>query len=312
MNFSLKILGSSSAMPTPNRFSTAQVLNVLERFFLIDCGEGTQIQFRRFNIRIGKLNHILISHLHGDHFLGIFGIISSFNLLDRKHPLNIYGPFKLKELLDVFISTLDQGLGYEIIFHPLKYEGKQLLFEDDKVRVESFPLRHRISTCGFLFTEKERLKSLRKDRYQQLQIPLRAIQSIREGNDYVDDNGAVYKNDELTFDAPLPRSYAFVSDTAKLERIIEIIKGVDLLYHEATYADDGKKRAKETGHSTARQAAEIAKAANVKKLIIGHYSNRYGNLDLLLDQAKEVFPETYLAIDGGEFTVPAEHRKIDS
>jgi len=246
------------------------------------------------------------------HFLGIFGIISSFNLLDRKHPLHIYGPFKLKELIDAFISTLDHGLGYELIFHPLKYDGTQLLFEDEKIKVESFPLRHRIATCGFLFTEKERLKSLRKDKYLELQIPLRDIQAIREGNDYVTENGVVYNNSELTFAAPAPRSYAFVSDTAKLERIIDIVKGVDILYHEATYADEGKKRAKETGHSTARQAAEIAKAANVKKLIIGHFSNRYTNLEILLEQAREVFPETYLATDGGEFIVPAEHRRNDS
>lgn len=304
MTFSLTILGSSSAQPTPNRFSTAQVLNVLERFFLIDCGEGTQIQFKRFKVKTGKLNHIFISHLHGDHFLGIFGVISTFNQLDRKHPLHIYGPFKLKELIESFIATMDRGLGYELIFHPLKYNGLDLLFDDDKVEVYSFPLRHRVPTCGFLFKEKPRLRSLKREWIDELNIPIKLLQGIREGNNYVDEDGVVHKNSKLTINPPAPRTYAFVSDTAKKEGIVEYISNIDLLYHEATYNNKDKKRAKDTGHSTAKQAAEIAQKAKVKKLIIGHFSNRYKDLEELKNEAIEIFSETYLATDGRKFEIP--------
>lgn len=291
-------------MPTSGRFSTAQVLNILERFFLIDCGEGTQIQMRRFNIRNGKLNNIFISHLHGDHFLGIFGLISSLNMLGRKQPLNIYGPYQLKQLIDAFIDTLDKGLGYDILFYPHNYNGKQLIFQDDKLTVESFPLRHRVPTCGFIFAEKPRLLNIDKDAVEFYKIPVKQILSIKQGNNFVTTDGQIIPNLKLTKPGLPLRSYAFVSDTAKNSSIVPYIKGVDILYHEATYADDNKKRAKETGHSTARQAAEIAKQAEVKKLVIGHYSNRYKNLDILLDQAREVFPQTYLAYDGLQFDIP--------
>jgi ribonuclease Z len=304
MTFSVTILGSSSALPTPSRFSTAQALNVLERFFLIDCGEGTQIQLRRFKIKSARINHIFISHLHGDHFLGIFGLISSMNLLDRKLPLHIYGPFKLKTLIDAFLATMDRGIIFELIFHPLHYSGKELIFEDDKLTVESFPLRHRVPTCGFLFKEKKRLRNLKGDIISELKIPIKQLQAIKEGADYKDEEGNVFANAQITLPPPPPRSYAFVSDTAKKLAIIHFIKEVDLLYHEATYADEGKKRAKETGHSTARQAAEIAGEAKVKKLILGHFSNRYKNLDLLLNEATEEFKNTELALDGKIFEIP--------
>ena len=303
MTFSVTILGSSSALPTPSRFSTAQALNVLERFFLIDCGEGTQIQLRKFKIKTSRINHIFISHIHGDHFLGIFGLIMTMNLLDRKMPLNIYGPFKLKALIDAFLLTTHQGVNYEIIFHPLHYNGKELIFEDDKVIVESFPLRHRVPTCGFLFREKPRLRNIKGDVIKELKIPIKKLQSIKEGADYIDEEGSIFPNSQITKSPPPTRSYAFVSDTAKKLTIIPIIKNVDLLYHEATYADEGKKRAKETGHSTASQAAEIANKAEVKKLIIGHFSNRYKKLDILLNEAKEKFKNTYLAEDGKVFDI---------
>ena len=304
MTFSVTILGSSSATPTPSRYSTAQALNVLERFFLIDCGEGTQIQLRRFKIKTARINHVFISHLHGDHFLGIFGLISSMNLLNRKLPLHIYGPFKLKALIDLFLSSMDKGIDYELIFHAHHYDGKQIIFEDDKVIVESFPLRHRVPTCGFLFREKPRLRNLDGNAIKELNIPIKSLQSIKEGADYQNTDGTIIPNRQLTTDPPKLRAYAFVSDTAKNPTIIPIIKDVDLLYHEATYADEGKKRAKETGHSTAREAAEIAKKANVKKLVLGHFSNRYKQLDQLLMEAKEEFEATELAIDGKVFEIP--------
>lgn len=309
MTFSVTILGSSSALPTPNRFSTAQVLNVLERFFLIDCGEGTQIQLRRFKIKSNRINHVFISHLHGDHFLGIFGFISSMNLLDRKMPLFIHGPFKLKKLIDEFITTFDKGLGYEIIFEPLTYNDKKIIYEDDKIKVESIPLRHRIPTCGFIFSEKPRLRNINPESIKEHQIPIKWIPKIKEGQDYITQNGEVIANKKLTFDPPQPRSYAFISDTAKNPQIIQHIKNVDLLYHEATFADEGKKRAKQTGHSTARQAGEIAKLAEVKQLIIGHFSNRYKSLEFLLNEAKEAFNNTNLAIDGSVFHVRLTNTK---
>lgn len=306
MIFSVTILGCSSALPTPSRFSTAQALNVLERFFLIDCGEGTQIQLQRYKIKTSRINHIFISHLHGDHFLGLYGLILSMSLLSRKLPLHIYGPFKLKYLIDNFLETMDHGIDYEIIFHPLHYNGKEIIFEDDKVIVESFPLRHRVPTCGFLFREKQRMRNLKGSVIKEINIPIKKLNAIKNGADYIDDDGVTYLNQHLTTDPPKPRSYAFVSDTAKNPTIIPIIKKVDLLYHEATYADDGKKRAKETGHSTARQAAEIAKKAEVKKLVLGHFSNRYKKLDVLQNEARQEFKNTELATDGKVFNIPLQ------
>lgn len=306
MTFSITILGCSSALPTPKRFSTAQALNVLERFFLVDCGEGTQIQLRRYKIKTSRINHIFISHLHGDHFLGLFGLILSMSLLSRKLPLHIYGPFKLKTLIDNFLESMEHGIDYEITFHPLHYNGKEIIFEDDKVIVESFPLRHRVPTCGFLFREKPRLRNLNGNVIKELNIPIRELNSIKNGADYIDDDGVIYLNQNLTNEPPKPRSYAFVSDTAKNPSIIPVIKNIDLLYHEATYADDGKKRAKETGHSTARQAAEIAKKAEVKKLILGHFSNRYKKLDILQNEARQEFKNTELATDGKVFDIPLQ------
>ncbi len=306
MTFSVTILGSSSALPTPSRFSTAQALNVLERFFLIDCGEGTQIQLRRYKIKMLRINHIFISHLHGDHFLGIFGLILTMNMLGRKTPLHIYGPFKLKSLIDAFLQTMDRGIEYEIVFNALHYNGKEVIFEDDKVIVESFPLRHRVPTCGFLFKEKPRLQNLKGDVIKELNIPIKNLQSIKEGADYTNEDGKVYTNKHLTNNPPKPRSYAFVSDTAKKPAIIPIIHGVDLLYHEATYADKDKKRAKDNGHSTAKQAAEIAKQAQVKKLVLGHFSNRYKTLDILQNEARNEFKNTELAIDGKVFNIELE------
>ncbi|MDA3891839.1 MAG: ribonuclease Z [Salinivirgaceae bacterium] len=303
MTFSITILGSSSALPTPSRFSTAQALNVLERFFLIDCGEGTQIQLNKYKIRTARINHIFISHLHGDHFLGIFGLISSMNLLGRKLPLCIHGPFKLKDLINAFISTMDRGINFEIIFEPLHYNGLELIYEDEKLTIESFPLRHRVPTCGFLFREKTRLRNLKGKVIKELNIPIKSLQSIKEGNDYTDVDGRLINNKQLTIDPPKPRAYAFVSDTAKNPTIVPYINNIDLLYHEATYADEGKKRAKETGHSTARQAGEIAKKAGVGKLILGHFSNRYKNLDLLQKEAQEEFKNTELALDGKVFDI---------
>jgi ribonuclease Z len=306
MNFSLKILGSSSAMPTPERYSTAQVLNVLERFFLIDCGEGTQIQMRRFKIKYTKINHVFISHLHGDHFLGLFGFISTMNLQGRNTDLHIYAPFKLEALLQAFINTMDHGLNYEIIFHPHEYNGTKTIYEDKKVEVTSFPLRHRIPTVGFLFKEKPSLRNLKKNVVEELNIPISKIQGIKEGEDFINEEGAVFPNKNLTIPPPHPRSYAFASDTAYMPKLSEIVNEVDLLYHEATYTNTDKKLAKATGHSTAEQAAQIAKNANAKKLLLGHFSNRYKNKMDFLCEAEKIFPPTILAKDGLSIDIPVK------
>ena len=304
MSLTLKILGCSSARPTPDRYSTAQALNVLERFFLIDCGEGAQINMRRFGVNMLRINHIFISHAHGDHFYGLPGVISSMSMQGRTSDLHIYGNEKLGPLLETITSITDNQLGFNIVFHNLTYKsGLTLLYEDEKLTVHSFPLRHSVPTCGFLFREKPQLRHLNGVLADELQIPISKRFGIKQGDDYVAPDGTIYPNSELTKDPAPPRSYAFMSDTEKLAKAVPWIEGVDLLYHEATYGEDNKKRARENSHSTARQAAEIALAAKVGKLIIGHYSNRYDNIKPLIDEARAVFPETYAAKDGAVFEV---------
>ncbi len=304
MSLTLKILGCSSARPTPDRYSTAQVLNVLERFFLIDCGEGAQINMRRYRVNMLQINHIFISHAHGDHFYGLPGVISSMSMQNRTADLHIYCNERLAELLNAIVSIGDSQLGFNIIYHHLTYaNGLTLLYEDEKVTVHSFPLRHRVPTCGFLFREKPKLRHLNGVLANELEIPISKRFGIKQGDDYIAPDGTIYKNEQLTTPPDRLCSYAFMSDTMKLTKAVPWIEGVDLLYHEATYGEDNKKRAKDNCHSTAKQAAEIAKAANVGKLIIGHYSNRYKDLQPLLDEAHTVFPETYLAKDGEDFVV---------
>lgn len=304
MSLSLKILGCSSATPTPDRYSTAQVLNVLERFFLIDCGEGAQINMRRYKINMLRINHIFISHVHGDHFLGLPGVLSSMNMQGRTSDLHIYSHEKLHTLINAFIDTFDAPLGYNIIYHKLSGDnGLSLIYEDDKVTVHSFPLRHRIPTCGFLFREKPKLRHLNGEMAKELNIPIYKRINIKQGEDFTDADGIVHPNSELTTEPDHSCSYAFMSDTVKLTKAIPWIEGVDLLYHEATYGEDNKKRARDNHHSTAKQAAEIAAAAHVGKLVIGHYSNRYKDLQPLLDEARTVFAETYTAKDGATFEV---------
>ena len=304
MSLSLRILGCSSATPTPDRYSTAQVLNVLERFFLIDCGEGAQINMRRFGVNMLRINHIFISHVHGDHFLGLPGVLSSMNMQGRTSDLHIYCHQKLHTLLEAFIGTFEMPMAYNIIYHELSYEnGLTLLYEDDKVTVHSFPLRHRVPTCGFLFREKPKLRHLDGALADELEIPISKRLGIKQGDDYTAPDGTFYPNSTITNDPDRSCSYAFMSDTVKLPKAVPWIEGVDLLYHEATYGEDNLKRARDNNHSTARQAAEIAQAAKVGKLIIGHYSNRYKDLQPLLDEARCVFPETYLAKDGCVFDI---------
>ena len=298
MKFELTILGSSSALPTSKRNLTAHVLNVYERYFLIDCGEGTQAQLRKNRIPFGRINHIFISHIHGDHFYGLFGLLSSFNLLKREKDLHIYAHQPLKKGIKYIMKHYEGRFSYKIHFHELDEEKTEKIYEDEYIEVFSFPLTHKIPASGFLFVEKPKLPNIKKTYVKQYNIPIKDIHRIKSGADFQTEDGTLIPNSELTYEPYKQRSYAFCSDTAYNEAIIPIIKNVDLLYHEATFKEEHNKEAKNTTHSTARQAAEIAKKANVKKLIVGHFSARYKSIEDLAAEAISVFPKTIAAEDG--------------
>lgn len=308
MTFSVTILGSSSALPTSNRFPTAHLFNSNERFFLIDCGEGTQIQLRRLRLRFSKINHIFISHLHGDHYFGLFGLISSFSLLGRKTDLHIYAHAGLEKMIDCQFP--DYNINYSIIFHKITPQKEVVLYEDKLLRISTFPLKHRINASGFLFQEKERELNLRKDVISKYNLSIKDILAVKKGNDYLWQDEKIIKNEQLTHPPYQSRSYAFCSDTAFFPKIVEYIKNVDLLYHEATFAEDMKEMAKKTTHSTAKQAAEIASKAKVGKLLIGHFSSRYKNEKLIENEAKEIFKNTEAVIEGNTYAIELK-RKIN-
>lgn len=297
-NFELTILGCSSATPTSKRNPTAQLLNIAERFFLIDCGEATQIQLRRFKLKFQRINHIFISHLHGDHYLGLMGLISSMHLLGRTVELHLYCPAELQEIIEVQFRHSQSYINYKIIYYPHKYINNDLIFDDDRVEVRTIVLNHRIPCCGFVFKEKPLLANISKEVIHQHQLTVEQIIAIKEGGDLIMDSGEVIKNEKLVLPVIDPRSYAYCSDTCYDERILEYIKGVNLLYHEATFLNEMESRAKETFHTTALQAGMIAKKAEVKQLMIGHYSARYKDLEPLLFETKSVFENTILAIEG--------------
>jgi len=304
VSFSVTILGTSSALPTSERFPTAHLLNANERFFLIDCGEGTQIQLRRFRIRLGKINHIFISHLHGDHIFGLFGLISSFCLIGRTSKLHIYGPDMLEELLLDHLKYFQNDLTFELVTHIFQNRRSALIYQDNNIEIRTIPLLHRIPTCGFLFKEKQIPKNIKKEMVEKFKIPFREIIKIKNGADYITADGTIIPNDELTLPAYKTRSYAYCSDTAYSEKIIEHVKSVDILYHETTFMHQDAALAKETYHSTTKQAAEIAKKAGVDKLLIGHFSSRYKYYDKFEAEACEVFENTVAVKDGDVFSIP--------
>ena len=303
MIFEVSILGSSSATPIYQRHPTAQVLNIHERLFLVDCGEGTLIQLNRYKIKFHRINHIFISHLHGDHYLGVLGLLSTMHLQGRTIPINLFCPPQLKEIIEIQLKYSETILRFPINYYLIDSKNREVLFSDDDIEVSTIILNHRIPCTGFLFKEKPRFRKLIKDQLQKHSIPVTAYQDLKNGLDYVDQNGRVIANSIVTSDPRKPRSYAFCSDTCYDENILPTINMVDLLYHEATFLSDKEERAKETYHSTAAQAATIAKKANVSRLIIGHFSARYKNLYPLLDEAKEVFAETTLAMEGDVFSI---------
>lgn len=298
MSFKVTVLGSSSAIPTSSRFTSAQIVNLSERFFLFDCGEATQIQLRKFKIKFSKINHIFISHLHPDHYLGIFGLISSFALMGRKNTLHIYCFKELKELIDIQFKYYYGSLGYRIEYHFLKNDVSEEIYNDNLLTIKTIPLKHRVPTSGFLVAEKPKELNIKKDIIGYYNLSIKDIIQIKRGFDYVKENGEIIKNIELT-EAPVsPKSFAYCSDTLYNESIIEIIKNVDLLYHEATFLLSDRKRAIETFHSTANDAATMAFKANAKKLLIGHFSARYQSSNELLKEACAIFENTIAAEDG--------------
>ncbi|MDB5157779.1 MAG: ribonuclease [Mucilaginibacter sp.] len=303
MKFEVTILGSSSATPIYNRNPTSQVLNINERLYLVDCGEGTQQQMLRFDVRASRIDHIFISHLHGDHYLGLVGLLSSLHLNGRKKTLKLFGPPQLKEIIDLQFKYSETTLQYEIEFIETDPNKARTIVSNEDVTIETIPLDHRIPCTGFLFREKKRLRKLLKDKLERIGVPVEYFTALKKGADYTNPEGKVYKNDTLTTDSDAPKAYAYCSDTLYSDQYFDQINNVDLLYHEATFLNNMLDRAKETHHTTALQAGEIALKVNAKKLLIGHFSARYKSLDELLEEAQSVFPETGLAIEGKTFTV---------
>ncbi|WP_316767257.1 ribonuclease Z [Pedobacter frigiditerrae] len=303
MKFEVTILGSSSATPVHNRNPTAQLLNCNEKFYLIDCAEGTQQQLIKFNLKASKIDYIFISHLHGDHYFGLIGLLSSMHLNGRIKPLYIYGPAALQEILELQFKHSDTHLKYELVYFYTDTTQSDVIFQNNDVTVETIILNHRIPCTGFKFTEKKRLRKLLIDKLEQDNIPVELYPLLKRGVDLDLPNGDVIKNLDYTTDSAEPKSYAYCSDTLFDERYFETIKGCDTLYHEATFLHEMLDRAKETHHTTALQAAEVAKIVGAKKLLIGHFSSRYKTLSELLDEAKTVFPKTELAIEGLTFEI---------
>ncbi len=303
MNFSVTVLGISSAMPNSKRHPASHLVNIHERLFLVDCGEGTQMQLRRNRVRMSRIKHIFISHLHGDHVYGLFGLLSTFSLLGREHSVHLYAHPELKELLDYHNKFFQTESTFELIFHPIGHDFEGILYEEDRLTVEAFKLDHSVSSHGFLFKEKPRLRRINKIKAEEYQLPIQQIVPVKQGADYITPEGQTIPNSVLTLNPPLPRSFAYCSDTAYNPKIVSKIKGIDLLYHEATFAETEKDRAKATKHSTALEAAQIANQAEVKKLIIGHFSARYKDLNVLLNEAQTAFPNTELAQESTIYTV---------
>lgn len=293
--FELHILGCGSALPTTRHFPTSQIVNVRDKLFMIDCGEGAQLQFRKSRLKFSRLNTIFISHLHGDHCFGLLGLVSTLNLLGRTAELHIYSPKGLEELMTPMLNYFNHQMTYKILFHEFETKEQAVIYEDRSLTVATIPLRHRLPCCGFLFAEKQRPNHILRDMVDFYQVPVYELNRIKNGADYVTPEGEVIANARLTRPSAPPRSYAYCSDTIFLPSIVEQIKGVDLLFHEATFADEDAPRAKETYHTTAAQAAEIAREAGVKKLVIGHFSARYDDENILLEEASAVFANTQLA-----------------
>ena len=293
--FELHILGCGSALPTTRHFATSQVVNLRDKLFMIDCGEGAQMQLRKSRLKFSRLNHIFISHLHGDHCFGLMGLISTFGLLGRTAELHIHSPKGLEELLAPMLNFFCHTLAYKVIFHEFDTRQASVIYEDRSMTVTTIPLQHRIPCCVFLFAEKARPNHIIRDMIDFYKVPVYELNRIKNGADYITPEGEVIANVRLTRPSDPPRRYAYCSDTIFRREIAEQISGVDLLFHEATFADSELARAKETYHTTAAQAGRIAVEAGVRRLVIGHFSARYEDENVLLKEASAIFPDTILA-----------------
>ena len=297
----LTILGCYSATPRINTNPTSQVLEIRNHIFLIDCGEGTQVQLRKNKVKFSRIKHIFISHLHGDHYFGLVGLISTFRLLTRETDLHIYGPKGLKEVITLQMKLSGSWTNYQLIFHELTSKASELIYEDDKVEVYTIPLDHRVYTNGFLFKEKEGERKLNIGAVEDAKIDVAYYRKLKQGFDVKNEAGEFIKNEDVTLSGTQPKSYAFCSDTAYSEAIVPIIKNVDLLYHESTFLEKLAHLAKKTKHSTAKEAASIAKQANAKTLILGHFSTRYDDVNEFKEEANEIFDNVELAKEGRVF-----------
>ncbi len=299
----LTILGCYSATPRPKTHPTSQVLSIKNHLFLIDCGEGTQVQLRRCKVKFSRIKHIFISHLHGDHYFGLIGLISTFMLLGRETELNIYGPKGIKEVIMLQLKLGKAWFNYPINFHELESKEPEIIFEDDKVIVQTVPLKHRIYTNGFVFREKPGDRKIDIESIKKNNIDLSYYNKVKQGFDVENEDGVLISNKDITFDPEKSKSYAFCSDTQYFPECIPNIINVTALYHESSYLDEHEHMCVKTRHSTARQAALIAKEANVEKLILGHYSTRYSSIDKFKTEAKQVFENVELAEDGKKFII---------
>lgn len=297
----LTILGCYSATPRTMTNPTSQVLEIKNHMFLIDCGEGTQVQLRKAKIKFSRINHIFISHLHGDHFFGLPGLVSTFRLLGREKELHIYGPKGIKEAITLLLKLGDSWTNYPLIFHELTSIASEVIYEDGKVTVSTLPLIHRVYTNGFLFQEKPNPRTLNVEATTKYKIDKSLFNNIKNGKDVVLDDETIIENKYLTFDPPEPKSYAFCSDTRYNEELVPLIENTTALYHESTFLESELRLCQKTKHSTARQAASIAKKAKVGTLILGHYSTRYKTIELFKEEAQQIFKNVKLADDGKIF-----------
>lgn len=298
--FKIKILGSSAAIPTSSRHTTAQLLQHHNKRFLLDCAEGTQMQLRRFKLPLTKIDHVFISHLHGDHFLGLPGLLFSLHLLGRTKTMHLYSPPGLEEIIATQYRISQLIPSFEIQFHEL-HAGGEHIYDDENLTVHTIAMEHRIPTYGFLFSEKQKEKNIRKEAIATYKIRIDQMPGLKKGEDLVTADGTVIPNHRITNTPPPPRSYAFCSDTAYTETFIDQIKGVDVLYHEATFLHDRAGTAREKMHSTALEAATLAQKAGAGRLLLGHYSARYKEVEAFRDEACTVFPNTFIAREGEEF-----------
>lgn len=299
----MHILGCGSALPTLQHNASSQIVELREKLFMIDCGEGTQIQLRRSRIHFSKIIAVFISHLHGDHCFGLPGMISTFGMTGRTAPLHIYAPAAFEPILEQTLSFFCQGLEFKVVFHAVDTTQNKVVYEDRSLTVETIPLQHRIDCCGYLFREKPILPHIRRDMIDFYNIPISQINNIKAGADWVTAEGEVIANSRLTTPAEPARSYAYCSDTRYIKTLHELVKGVSTLYHESTYSAEDAERARLYWHSTSQDAAKVARDASVGKLLLGHFSARYNNESQLLDEAKAIFPNSYLTREGATFDI---------